>query len=137
MSTRRVTSAVVPEDRTVGQLFAELADEMGTLVRQETKLATRELTQKAELAGKQIGFIAVGMLLATVSLAVLVAALILGLASFIAPWAAALIVGVVVAIAAFALASKGLNALRKMDPRPHQTIQSIKEIQSWAHEQIR
>jgi hypothetical protein len=45
-------------------LFAELAGETSTLVRQEVALATTELTQKATRAAKQIGFLVVGGLIA-------------------------------------------------------------------------
>jgi len=125
------------EERSVGELFGELANEMGTLVRQESRLATAELTEKAVYAGKQVAAISVGMLLGVVSLSVLVAALVMGLVTLIAPWAAALIVGVVVGVAATAAAMKGVYALKKMDPRPEETLASIKETKSWAYEQIR
>jgi hypothetical protein len=133
------TPAAITEhgDRSVGALFGELANEVGTLVRQESRLATRELTEKATFAGKQVGFIAAGMLLATISLAVLVAAAVMALEMVLVAWAAALIVAIVVGAAAFAVASKGITALRKLDPRPRLTLQTLEETKLWARQQVR
>ena len=41
------------DDRSLGELFSELAQETSTLVRQEVNLAKTEMTQKASRAGKQ------------------------------------------------------------------------------------
>ena len=41
------------EERSIGELFAQLASETTTLVRQEVQLAKLELSQKASQVGKQ------------------------------------------------------------------------------------
>ena len=43
---------LVKEERSLGDLFSELASETSTLVRQEVALAQTELTQKATVVGK-------------------------------------------------------------------------------------
>jgi hypothetical protein len=125
------------DERSVGELFTELAQETGTLIRQEVKLAATEMTQKATYAGRQAAFVAVGGLLGVVCMLALVAALVLGLGTFMALWLSALIVGVVVGVVAFLIANKGITALREMDLTPKQTIQSIQEDKSWVQQQIR
>lgn len=125
------------EERSVGELFGELADEMSTLVRQEIKLATTEMTQKANHAGKQATFIAIGGLLAVVSLITLAAALVLGLGKVVALWVSALIVGVVLAAIATAFVLKGVRSLQRMELAPRQTIETIKEDKSWVQQQVR
>jgi len=124
-------------DRSVGELLGELASEVGTLVKKETRLAAEEMSNKASYAAKQGALVAVGALIGTVSLLVLVSALVLALANVMAPWAAALVVGVVVGAISSILISKGVVALKKMDPRPVQTLQSIKETKSWAYENVK
>ena len=58
----------------------------------------------------------------------LVAALVLLLAQIIAsPWVAALIVAVVLGGVGAALAMKGMGGLKKVDPIPHQTIETLKD----------
>lgn len=48
------------DDRSIGELFAELAQESATLVRQEVQLAKTEMSQKASRVGKDVGFLAAG-----------------------------------------------------------------------------
>ena len=48
------------DERSLGDLFSELAAETGTLVRQEVALAQVEITEKATAVGKNVGYLAVG-----------------------------------------------------------------------------
>jgi len=139
-SLQQRESAMAPStqnERSVGELFTELANETSMLVRQEMKLAATEMTQKATYAGKQAAFVGAGALLAVVSLLALLAALILGLGTMIALWVSALLVGIVVGVIAAVLVWKGATALRQVDVVPKQTIQTIKEDKSWVQQQVR
>ena len=125
------------EDRSLGELFADLARETGDLVRKEVSLAKVEMTQKASKVGKDVGFLAVGGLVLYAGLLAIIAALIIGLASLGLPaWISALIVGLVVAGVGYFLVQKGLSALKREDLAPTQTIQSIKEDAEWVKEQV-
>ncbi len=124
------------EDRSLGELFAELSRESSVLVRQEMALAKTELTQKGAKVGKDIGFLAVGGAIAYAGLLALIAALILILATFMPAWIAALVVGLVVAGAGYFLVQKGLKALKQENLTPQQTIDTLKEDTAWAKEQI-
>ena len=53
------------DDRSIGELIAELSRETTTLVRQELQLAKVEMSQKASRAGKNVGFLVVGGVVAT------------------------------------------------------------------------
>ena len=125
------------EDRSVGELFAELSREMAMLVRQEVHLAKTEVSQKASQIGKDIGFLAVGGVVAYAGFLVLLAALILVLAIFLPGWLAALVVGLVVAGVAYFLVQKGLTDLKRIDLAPRQTVQTLKEDVQWAKDQTR
>ena len=48
------------DDRSLGELFAELAQETSTLVRQEVELARVELSQKAARVGRDVASLVVG-----------------------------------------------------------------------------
>ena len=125
------------DDRSLGELFAELTREMGTLVRAEVELARVEMTQKASRVGKDIGFLAAGAAVAYAGLLAILAAVIIGLAALGVPWwLAALLVGLVVAGVGYALVQRGLSALKREDLTPRQTIETIKEDKDWAKEQI-
>jgi uncharacterized membrane protein YqjE len=117
------------QDRSLGELLAELTQEITTLVRQEITLARVEMADKAGNIGKQLGLLAVGGALAYSGVLAIVAALVIILATAGLPWwASALIVGVVVAGIGGALVKKGLDAIRGQDLVPRQTIETLKEI---------
>lgn len=125
------------DERSIGELFAELANETTTLVRQEILLAKTEMTEKATGAARDIGMIGAGGALAYAGLLALIAALIAGLGSFMPVWLSALIVGVVVIGVGYALIQRGLTAIKRISPMPQQTVQTLKEDKEWAKEQTR
>jgi hypothetical protein len=125
------------DERSLGELFSDLARETSTLVRQEVQLAKNEMTQKATAVGKDVGFLAVGGAVAYAGLLALIATLIIVLGTIGLPWwLASLIVGVVVAGIGYFLVQKGLNALKHESMAPQQTIQTLKEDRQWAKEQM-
>lgn len=129
--------AEMKQERSLGELFSELASETGTLVRQEVALAKVELTQKATRAGKDIGRLAAGGAIAYAAFLALLAAII-GLLSQAVPWwAAALIVGIVVGIVGGVMVMNALSALKKTDVTPRQTVDTLKEDAQWAREQLK
>ena len=126
------------EERSLGELFGDLARETGTLVRQEVQLAKTEMSQNASRVGRDIAFLAVGGLVAYAGVLGILAAVILGLvAAGLEPWLAALIVGVVVTLAGYLLVRRGLDALKHQELAPRQTVESLKEDAQWAKQQIK
>jgi xanthine/uracil permease len=126
------------DDRSLGELFAELARETSTLVRQEVELAKTEMTQKASRVGKSLGMLAVGGAIAYAGLLAILAAIIIGLAALGVPWwLSALLVGLVVAAVGYLLVQKGRDALKQADLAPRQTIETLKEDAAWVKEQTR
>jgi len=126
------------DERSLGELFGDLARDMGTLVSQELALARTELSEKAARVGKQIAMLAVGGLVAYAGLLAIIAAVIVLIADRGVPlWVSALVVGLVVAGIGYLLVQRGISALRHEDLAPRQTIQSIKEDTQWVKEQVR
>ena len=126
------------DERSLGELFGDLAKETSTLVRQEVQLAKTEMTEKASAVGKDAGMIAAGGFVAYAGLLALVAALIIALGQLGVPWwLSSLIVGVVVAAVGYLLIQKGINAIKRTNMAPKQTIQTLKEDRQWASEQMR
>jgi uncharacterized membrane protein YqjE len=125
------------DERSLGELFSDLARETSTLVRQEVQLAKTEMTQKATAVGKDIGFLAVGGAVAYAGLLALIATIIIILGMAGLPWwLAALIVTVVVLAIGGFLVQRGLTALKHETLAPEQTIQTLKEDRQWAKEQM-
>ncbi len=127
---------IVKEERSLGDLFSELASETSTLVRQEVALAQVELTQKATKVGRNVGYLVVGGAVAYAALLALLTAVIIALGTIVGYGIAALIVGIVVAIAAVILIMSALNTLKNTDLAPRQTVETIKEDAKWLKDQV-
>jgi amino acid transporter len=126
------------DERSLGELFGDLAKDTSTLVRQEVQLAKTELTQKASAVGKDAGMIAAGGFVAYAGLLALIATLIIALGQLGVPWwLASLIVGVVVCAVGYILIQRGISAIKRTNMAPQQTIQTLKEDRQWASEQMR
>jgi len=124
------------DNRSLGELFADLARDTGTLVRQEVALARTELTQKATQAGKNVGFLVAGGAVVYAGFLLILAAIAVGLGQLGVPWwLAALLVGAIVAIVGAVLVQRGLAALRRESLAPERTLETLKEDVAWAKEQ--
>ncbi len=123
------------DDRSLGELIAELSRETVTLVRQEVQLAKTEMSQKASRVGKNVGFLVVGGVVAYTGLLAIVAAVIIALGNAIPLWLSALVVGLVIAAVGGLLVVKGANTLRQEDPTPQETIETLKEDREWLRDQ--
>lgn len=127
---------IVKDERSIGDLFSELANETTTLIKQEVALAQAEITQKAEKIGKNIGFLVIGGTIANAALLAIVASVIIGLGYFIPLWFSALIVGIIIGIVAAVLISIGLKNLKDTNLKPKETAETLKEDAKWLKEQI-
>jgi len=126
------------DERSIGELFGDLARESSTLLRQEITLARTELAEKGAEVGKDIGRLAIGGAIAYAGLLAIIAAVIIGIAAAGVPWwLSALIVGIVVAGIGYFLVQQGLSALKSRDLGPRQTIETLREDAQWAKEQVR
>ena len=120
------------DERSLGELFAELSRETGVLVRKEVELATTEMTAKARTAAAHVATIAAGGALAHAGLLVLLAAFVIGLAQLgVTPWLSALIVALATMGIGYALVSKGRASLSRANLAPTQTIETLKETATW------
>jgi len=135
MQERRVAGR---DERSLGELFADLVRDLTTLVRQEIALARTEVGQKAAQIGRDIGVLALGGAIAYAGFLAVVAAVILALGDLGLPWwLSALIVGLVVAGAGYLLVRRGLEALRGASLTPQQTIETLREDAQLVKERTR
>ena len=119
-------------DASPGQLAAEVAKDLSTLVRQEIALARAELQQEAKTAGVAAGALGGAGFAGYFVLVFLSLGLMWGLDAWMPlGWAAVLVAGVWAVIAAV-LAALGRSRLRKFNPKPERTIETVKEDVQWA-----
>ncbi len=125
------------DERSLGELFGDLAHDMGALVRQEVQLATTEVTHNLSRAARDVALIAIGGIVAYAGLLAILAALIIGLTvAGLSRWQAALAVGVVVAAIGALVVQRGIAALKHADLAPRETMETIKEDTQWAKDQM-
>lgn len=94
-----------PTDPSVGELLTALSSQTGRLVRDEMRLARRELHETLRHAGRGAELISAAGVLAFLAAATLIAAAVAALALVLPVWAAALIMGVIL-LAGSAVAAK-------------------------------
>ena len=129
--------AQLRDERSLGDLFSDLSRETTTLVRQEVQLAKAELTQSATEVARGIGMLVAGGAVAYAGLFFLLLAIVFGLieAGWDA-WLSALIVGLVVVAIGAILVLRARESLKPANLAPRRTVETLKEDQEWAKEQI-
>jgi len=125
------------ENRSVGELLRDLANDVTSLVRQEMTLARTETQDKVHQTIVAVMAMAVGALIAFAALMVLLDALVYGLTEAGLPrWLASLIVGVVVAAIGFFLVRKGQNDLSATRLAPERTAANVRKDLNLVKEQL-
>jgi hypothetical protein len=117
-----------PSDESLGSLISQITNDVSTLMRQEFALAKAELKEEAVKAGKGAGLLGGAGFLGYLVAIFASLTFMYVLDTFLALWLSALIVTLVYAAAAAVLALKGKQQLQKVDPTPHQTVETVKEI---------
>jgi hypothetical protein len=125
------------EDRSIAELFGELSQDVALLVRQETQLAKTEMQQKLAKVRADVLAMVSGGVVAYLGALALTAALILLLIDPVGlkPWLAALLVGALLAVVGYLMLQRGANDIKRTDPTPRRTVETIKEDIQWAKEQ--
>ncbi|HZG94037.1 MAG TPA: phage holin family protein [Mycobacteriales bacterium] len=142
MSQETTHDATVTRDvsqASVGELISEVTSDLSTLMRKELELAKAEMKVEAQKAGKGVGMLggagyAGHMVALFLSLALSWA--LSDLFDFSWGWGFA-IVAVLWAIVAAVLYSKGREQMKKVNPKPEQTVETLKEDVQWAKNRTR
>jgi hypothetical protein len=114
--------------RSLFTLIGSIPTLLVDLVRNEIESLKIEIAGKLKSAGIGIGLLAGAAFFALFAIMVLIATAILGLATVLPAWLAALIIGVIILLIAVILALVGIRSLKKgVPPAPTQTIKSIKK----------
>jgi len=132
------------QERSIGELFGQLTQDMTLLVRQEVQLARTEMTEKLSRLTTNLISVGAGGFVAYLGGLALMAALILALrdlANISLAWSA-LIVGGILAVVGYVMLQRGLKELKRVELAPRRSVENIKDdVQSikddvqWAKEQ--
>ena len=132
MANPEQTRAGSAQDASVTELLGQLSKQTTRLVRQEVELAKAELQVKGKRAGIGAGMFGGAGIFGLYAVGALTAAAILGLATAVAAWLAALIVAAVLAGIGGVLALQGRREVEQAaPPMPEQATESVKEDVQW------
>jgi Ca2+/H+ antiporter len=118
-------------DASLGELIGNISNDLSTLFRQEVELAKAEVKQEAAKAGKAGGMLGGAAFAGYLAVVLLSFALVFGLANVMDAGWAALIVAVIWLIVGAVLYANGRKQLKRVDPVPHRTVDTIKEDAQW------
>lgn len=123
-STRGIPAAMrSSQERTLGQLVAQVTEDFTVIVRTEIQLAKAELSAQFGTAGKGVGMLVAAGVVALYGLGLLLIAIAFGIVALGLPiWAGFLIVAVVLFVVTGILALIGRKALNQVNPRPERAI---------------
>ena len=110
----------------VGQLVSQLSEQTSRLVRDEMRLAQKELQQSVKHAGIGAGMIGAAGLLAVLGLATLIAGAVAALALVLPVWASAVIVAAVLFVAAGIAAAVSRKQAQHVPPPTNEALDSVK-----------
>jgi len=116
------------EKRSLFRLIGDLPGLVGDLIRAEIESIKKEIVSKLASLGIGIGLLLVAVLFLFFMLATLIAAAVLGIATALPAWAAALIVAGGLLILAAIVGLIGVGQLKRgVPPAPTESIKSIKK----------
>jgi hypothetical protein len=138
MNQLKATGQAATPEHSTGELVKLVTEQVSLLVRDELKLAQLEMGGKAKQAGKGVGMMGGGGVVALYGVACLIAAVIIAISHSLQAWLSALIVGAALLAGAAALAVLGRSHMRKATPpMPTEAVDSVKtdvaEIKERAH----
>ncbi len=133
MANVRETRGDASSEASIAELVKQLSEQTSTLARQEVELAKAELAAKGKRAGIGAGMFGGAGAFGFYALGALTATAILGLATAVAAWLAALIVTAVLGAIAGVLVLQGKSKVQQATPPvPEQATESVKEDVQWA-----
>ena len=124
-------------ERSITTLLSDLASETILLIRQEMALLKAELHEKFSRVGQGATALGAGALIAYSGWLVLLAAAVLGLATVLPAWLAALIVALVALAIGGALIYIGKSRFDADSLMPQRSLRSLREDEQWLRERLR
>ena len=120
------------EGCSVGDLLGEVTGDLSKLMRQEVSLAKVEMKEEATQAGKASGLLVGAGLIGYLVLVFLSLALMFALDNVMGIGWAAVITAVILGISSAVLFVVGRDKFKQVNPKPEQTVETLKEDVQWA-----
>jgi uncharacterized membrane protein YqjE len=119
------------EERSVSDILQDIFGNLQEIVRSEVRLVKAEFITETETVVRGARTLIAGVVLSIYAGGLLLAALVLVLATVLPSWVASLSVGVMVSLLGTVFIAKGRIRLRHANPKPEGTIRTAKEDVRW------
>ncbi|HEX4535783.1 MAG TPA: phage holin family protein [Candidatus Acidoferrum sp.] len=123
--------------RSVPEVLQDIVGNIEEIIRSEFRLAKAEVKQEASKAAPPLKMIVVGAAIGFYALGFLIFTLVMGLATMMATWQAALIVGGILGLIALVLITSASKGFKQVNTVPERTVETMKENVQWAKNQIK
>jgi uncharacterized membrane protein YqjE len=125
------------EDRSLSVVLQDIVRNLQDILRSEVRLAKTELREEAVKAKSSALLTSAGAVTALFALLFLLFTIVYALSLVMPSWAAALIVGSVLAVFAALLLMAGVRRFKQIHPVPERTVGTLKENVEWAKQQTK
>ena len=124
-------------DRSLSDVFQDIIRNVQEIVRSEVRLAKTEIREEAVKAKSSMLLLGVGGVTALFAMLFLLVTIVYALALVMPSWAAALIVGTVLAVVASVVLMAGMKRFKQIHPTPERTVETIKENVEWVKQRTK
>ncbi len=124
-------------NRGFSDVLQDIVHNVQDIIRSEVRLAKTEFKEEAAKAKESVILLAAGAVSGILAFAFLLLTIVYALALVMPGWAAALIVGGVLAIIAGVALTAGIKRFKQIHPTPEHTVESIKESVEWAKQRTK
>jgi uncharacterized membrane protein YqjE len=125
---------MAPLDRSFSELVQDIISNVQEIVRAEVRLAKTEIVEAAARTKSAALALGAGVAVALFSALFLLLTIVYALALVVPMWAAALIVGGVLALVASVTITAGLKQFKVAGPPLERTTETVKENMEWARQ---
>jgi uncharacterized membrane protein YqjE len=125
------------QERSFSDVVQSIVDNIRSMIRSEIRLATAEFKEETAKAANATKILGAGVVLALYAGGLFLFTLVKALETAMAPWAAALVITILVAAIAAVAINAGRTRLKRLNAVPERTVQTVKENLLWAKHQIR
>jgi uncharacterized membrane protein YqjE len=119
-------------ERSLSDVLQNIIRNVQEIMRSEVRLAKTEILEEATKAKSATLWLGAGAVIAIFAIFFLLLMIVYALALLMPSWAAALIVGVALAVAASVMLIAGARRFKQIHPTPERTVETIKENVEWA-----
>ena len=119
-------------DRSFSEVLQNIVRNVQEIVRSEVRLAKTEIREEVGKAKSSVSLLGVGAVTAIFAVLFLLLTTDRALALVLPEWAAALIVGAALALAAGVMLTAGVRQFKLIHPAPERTVETLKDDVEWA-----